>query len=181
MISRTGYTGEFGYEIYADNKDISIIWDELISGGQSYGILPAGLGCRDILRLEMGYALYGNDISAKFNPYESGLSWITKIKNNNFIGKESLINKDFKRKQIAFEMIDRCIPRSGYSIEIRNIKIGEVTSGTMSPILKKGIGMGIVDSISLKESDIININIRGKIKIARLVKLPFYKNGSLRF
>ena len=180
-VSRTGYTGELGYEIYADNDDISIIWDELMSRGIAYDILPAGLGCRDVLRLEMGYALYGNDISDKFNPLESGLSWITKTNKNNFIGKDSIIDKNFKRKQIAFEMIDRSIPRSGFPIEFENTKIGKVTSGTMSPILKKGIGLGIIDKISLKESDVININIRGKMKSAEIVELPFYKKGSLKF
>ena len=181
IISRTGYTGELGYEIYADNDDIAIIWDELMSGGISYGILPSGLGCRDILRLEMGYALYGNDISDKFNPLESGLSWITKTNKNNFIGKDSIVKKKNKKKQIAFEMIERSIPRSGFPIEFKNTVIGKVTSGTISPMLKKSIGLGIIDKISLKESDVININIRGKMKSAKIVELPFYKQGSLKF
>ena len=181
LISRTGYTGELGYEIYASPGSIKKIWEKLIEEGSRYGLLPSGLGCRDTLRLEMNYLLYGNDINQKTNPIEAGLGWITKFDKGDFIGKESIMqNKDNINKRIfCFYMLDKSIPRRGCEIIYNNKSIGNVTSGTMSPTIKKGIGMGYIKNSFYKLNLKININIRGKLKEAKIVEPPFYKDGSL--
>ena len=178
-ISRTGYTGELGFEIYADPKSIIKIWDAIFSV-RGEAIDPVGLGCRNTLRMEMKYALYGNDIDENTNPIEAGLGWITKLNKSNFIGKNTLVNakENSTRKLICFEMIDRGIPRKGYPIKNDGDVIGEVTSGTQSPSLKQGIGLGFVKKPFDKNGTNLSVEIRGKDLNCNIVKPPLYKNGT---
>ena len=181
LISRTGYTGELGYEIYSNPESLKKIWEKLIKEGSQHGLMPAGLGCRDTLRLEMNYLLYGNDIDQKTNPIEAGLGWITKFDKGDFIGRESIIQKKDKisKRIFCFSMLDRAIPRRGCDIIYDDKSIGNVTSGTMSPMIKNGIGIGYIEKSHYKLHSRIKINIRGKLKEAKIVDPPFYKCGSL--
>lgn len=178
MISATGYTGSGGFEIYVKNKDVNQVWDKVFEAGAAYGIKPIGLAARDTLRLEMGFCLYGNDIDDTTSPLEAGLGWITKFTkdftDSDFLKKQK--EEGVKRKLIAFEMIDRGIPRHDYLIRDSNGNvIGKVTSGTMSPSMKIGIGLGYVTTeYSALDSEIF-IEIREKGVKAKVVKLPFYK------
>ncbi len=176
-IARTGYTGELGFEIYADNDVIGQIWNSIMNIGN---ITPCGLACRDTLRIEMKFCLYGNDIDEKTNPIEAGLGWITKLNKENFKGKESLISAKENRTKLltAFEMVDRAVPRKGYKIFSDGNEIGVVTSGTQSPSLQKGIGIGYVQFGKHTTGMELDIDIRGKMKKALIIKPPFYKNGS---
>ncbi|KGL63576.1 glycine cleavage system aminomethyltransferase GcvT [Polaribacter sp. Hel1_85] len=178
IISATGYTGSGGFEIYCKNEEVVQIWNKVFEAGADYGIKPIGLAARDTLRLEMGYCLYGNDIDDTTSPIEAGLSWITKF-SKDFVNHEALAKeKEHKpeRRLVAFELDERGIPRQGYDIVDGNGKvIGNVTSGTMSPCLKKGIGMGYVPRILSKSGTQIHIQVRKKAIPATIVKLPFYK------
>ncbi len=178
IISATGYTGSGGFEIYCKNDEVEQIWNKIFEAGADFGIKPIGLAARDTLRLEMGYCLYGNDIDDTTSPIEAGLSWITKF-TKDFVNHEALAKeKEHKpeRRLIAFELDERGIPRQGYDIVDGNGKvIGNVTSGTMSPSLKKGIGMGYVPRIISKSGTQIHIQVRKKAIPATIVKLPFYK------
>jgi aminomethyltransferase len=178
IISATGYTGSGGFEIYFKNEDAEQIWDRVMEAGKDYGIKPIGLAARDTLRLEMGFCLYGNDIDETTSPIEAKLGWITKF-TKDFINSEALKKEKEegpKRKLIAFELEERGIPRQGYEIEDEDGKvIGEVTSGTMSPSLEKGIGLGYVPSEVAKFGNKIFIKVRKKSIPAVQVKLPFYK------
>ena len=179
-ISRTGYTGELGYEIYGSKRVIPLIWDKLMDNGKKWNLIPAGLGARDTLRLEMKYCLYGIDMDETTNPFEVGLGWITKMEKGNFVGKDELVTKkeNISRRLTTFEMNDRAIPRLKYSVFKEENKIGFVTSGTQSPTLKKGIGIAMVDEPHTKIGTEIYIEIRGKMKSATIVKPPFYTNGT---
>jgi len=179
-IARTGYTGELGYEIYGNNKIIIQIWDAIIDQGVEL-VCPVGLACRDTLRTEMKYALYGNDIDESTNPLEAGLGWITKLKKNNFIGQKALIdiNKTLKRKLVCIKMIDRGIPRKGYRLFLNDQAIGEVTSGTQSPSINEGIGLAYVLAPHAEIGNEIKIKIRNNFLNCLIVKPPFYKDGSL--
>jgi|TARA_B110000091_G_scaffold214597_1_gene269620 aminomethyltransferase len=178
IISATGYTGSGGFEIYCKNEEVEQVWNKVMEAGKYFGIKPIGLAARDTLRLEMGYCLYGNDIDDTTSPIEAGLSWITKF-SKDFINCEALAKeKEHKpeRRLVAFELDERGVPRQGYDIVDGNgHKIGNVTSGTMSPSLKKGIGMGYVPRIMAKSGSKINIQVRKKAIPATVVKLPFYK------
>jgi aminomethyltransferase len=178
IISATGYTGSGGFEIYCKNEEVEQVWNKVMEAGKDFGIKPIGLAARDTLRLEMGYCLYGNDIDDTTSPIEAGLSWITKF-SKDFINCEALAKeKEHKpeRRLVAFELDERGVPRQGYDIVDGNgHKIGNVTSGTMSPSLKKGIGMGYVPRIMAKSGSKINIQVRKKAIPATVVKLPFYK------
>ena len=180
-ISRTGYTGELGYELYIHSDHIADIWEKLLEVGKNHGINPVGLGCRDTLRLEMKYLLYGNDINEKTSPLEAGLGWITKLNKDNFIGKSTICNSQNKitKHLICIEMKEKSIPRKGYKIYSGEDLIGEITSGTMSPSLGKGIGLGYVSTHFKSIGSELNIEIRGRKKKATVVKAPFYKKGSL--
>jgi aminomethyltransferase len=178
MISATGYTGSGGFEIYVKNQDIEHVWNEVFKAGESFGIKPIGLAARDTLRLEMGFCLYGNDIDDTTSPLEAGLGWITKFTkdfvDSDFLKKQK--EEGVTRKLVAFEMIDRGIPRHDYPIldSYGNV-IGKVTSGTMSPSMKVGIGLGYVTrEFSALESEIF-VEIREKGVKAKVVKLSFYK------
>jgi len=179
IISATGYTGSGGFEIYCKNSEVKQIWDKVFAAGADFGIKPIGLAARDTLRLEMGYCLYGNDIDDTTSPIEAGLGWITKF-TKDFTNSEALKaekERGPERKLVAFELDERGIPRHGYDIVDGNgNKIGIVTSGTMSPSLGKGIGLGYVPTIFSEVNSKINIQIRKNAIPATIVKLPFYKN-----
>ena len=178
IISATGYTGSGGFEIYCKNSEVEQVWNKVMEAGAEYGIKPIGLAARDTLRLEMGFCLYGNDINDTTSPIEAGLSWITKF-SKEFINSENLKKQKEhgpERKLVAFELNDRGIPRQGYDIvDGQGKKIGEVTSGTMSPSLKKGIGLGYVPTIFTEVGSQIHVQIRKNAVPATIVKLPFYK------
>lgn len=180
IISATGYTGAGGFELYFGNEYAEKIWKEVMEAGKEYGIKPAGLAARDTLRLEMGYCLYGNDIDDTTSPIEAGLGWITKFtENNDFIDREYLWkqkNEGIQRKLTGFEMIDKGIPRQHYEIvDKAGTAIGEVTSGTMSPMMNKGIGMGYLPPEYAQPDSEIYIQVRNKRLMAKVVSLPFYK------
>jgi aminomethyltransferase len=180
IISNTGYTGAGGYEVYFNKQNGTAIWDSIMKAGNNFGIKPIGLGARDTLRLEMGFCLYGNDIDDTTSPIEAGLGWIVSFMDNkNFIDKEILFKQSkggTSRKLVGFEMVERSIPRHGYNICDNNGKlIGQVTSGTMSPVLKKGIGLGYVQSAYSSLGSEIFISIRDKQLPAKVVALPFVK------
>ena len=143
--------------------------------------MPAGLGCRDTLRLEMNYLLYGNDMNQKTNPIEAGLGWITKFDKGDFIGRESIMQEKDKisKRIICLSMLDRAIPRRGCDIINDDKVVGNVTSGTMSPMIKNGIGIGYIKKSHYKLDSRISINIRGNLKKAKIIKPPFYRHGSL--
>ncbi|MBT8257508.1 MAG: glycine cleavage system aminomethyltransferase GcvT [Bacteroidia bacterium] len=178
IISATGYTGSGGFEIYCKNSDVKQVWDRVMEAGADYGIKPIGLAARDTLRLEMGYCLYGNDIDETTSPIEAGLGWICKF-SKPFINSEAL--EDEKRrtpeqKLVGFIMDDRGIPRQGYDIVDSNgNEVGRVTSGTMSPSLGVGIGMGYVPKVFSDEGSKIYIQVRKKRIPATVTRPPFYK------
>ena len=176
IISNTGYTGCGGYEIYCKNEDAVSLWDNIFEAGSEFNIKPIGLAARDTLRLEMGFCLYGNELNDETSPIEAGLSWITKT--NKIFTSSSLFKRQkddgVNKKLIGFEMLEKAIPRNGYTIySFDKRKIGIVTSGTMSPSLKKGIGLGYVKSSFSNLNDKIFIEIRGNMKQALIVKTPF--------
>ena len=178
IISATGYTGSGGFEIYCKNEEVQQIWDRVFEAGAPYGIKPIGLAARDTLRLEMGYSLYGNDIDDHTSPLEAGLGWITKF-TKNFVNSEALEKEKThgsKQKLVAFELNERGIPRQGYAIvDGDGKKIGTVTSGTMSPSMGIGIGMGYVPLVFSGVGSKIYIQIRKNAVEATVVTLPFYK------
>lgn len=174
IISKTGYTGSGGFELYIPNKNAIDIWDALFNC-KGFDLKPIGLAARDTLRIEMGYCLYGNDIDEETSPEEANLRWITKV-DTSFIGHKIIdkqIKKGSKRKLIGFKLIEKSIPRSGYEVfDINSKLIGKVTSGTFSPVLKKGIGLAYLDSVNIKD-DLIYIKIRNNLSKAEIVKTPF--------
>ncbi len=178
LISRTGYTGELGFELYFDSDIVTgeKVWETIYEAGKEFGIKPIGLGARDTLRLEMGFCLYGNDIDQFTNPLEAGLGWITKFEKGNFNGKDSLQKikqSGLTRKLICFKVEDKkFIPRHGYDITVNGKKTGVVTSGTFSPTLEIGIGMGYIDDVNSQQGDTINIQVRGTEARAVIVKPP---------
>jgi aminomethyltransferase len=178
VIATTGYTGEKCFEILIPNAHAAETWDAIMEAGKEFGIQPIGLGARDTLRLEMGYMLYGNDIDDTTSPLEAGLGWITKLDKGEFIDAQfmrDLKAKGLTRKLVGFEMIDRGIPRHDYQLSVNGQIIGRVTSGTMSPSMKKGIGMGYIDAQWAKEGTEIDVIVRDKHLKAIVVKAPFLK------
>jgi aminomethyltransferase len=179
IISRTGYTGELGFELYfrGDEKICEQIWNALFEAGASHGIQPVGLGARDTLRLEKGYCLYGNDINQETNPLEAGLGWITKLAKGSFNGSDAIAKVKAEgpsRKLIAFKVVaEKFIARQHYPIHHVGNPVGEVTSGNISPILNVGIGLGYVPTALAEPGTIIQISARGKEFDAEVVKLPF--------
>jgi len=178
IISATGYTGSGGFEIYCKNSEVQQIWDKVFEAGADFGIKPIGLAARDTLRLEMGYCLYGNDIDDTTSPFEAGLGWITKF-TKDFVNSEALEDEKRRtpeRKLVGFELDEKGIPRHGYDIvDSQGKKIGEVTSGTMSPSMGKGIGLGYVPTVFADVGSKIHIQIRKNRVPATVVKPPFYK------
>ena len=177
MISRTGYTGELGYELMFPNAHAVKVWQAVMAAGAEFEIEPIGLGARDTLRLEMKYCLYGNDIDQTTHPLEAGLGWITKLNKGDFIGREALLAAKaagLKRKLIGFEMPGRAFPRHGYAIFAGGQNVGAVTSGTFSPSLEKGIGMGYVPLESSSAGTPLEIEIRNTRMPATVCETPFY-------
>jgi aminomethyltransferase len=180
ILSRTGYTGETGYELYftGDESDAEKLWNSIFEAGKEFDIQPVGLAARDSLRLEMGFCLYGNDIDETTNPIEAGLGWITKLKKEEFIGKDVLRKEKeegTKRRLVAFISDERFFPRQGYEITSNGRNIGNITSGTVSPVLEKPIALGYVNSEFKTAGTIVNFLIRGKEVPAEVIQLPFVK------
>lgn len=180
IISNTGYTGAGGFELYMYLEDAARIWEKLFEAGKEMGIEAAGLASRDTLRLEMGFCLYGNEINETTSPLEAGLGWITKFtEGNDFINRKALEEQKasgLKKRLVGFELNDRGIPRQHYPIlDAEGNELGEVTSGTMSPMLGKGIGMGYVQLEHAGVGSEVFIGVRNKRLSATLVRLPFYK------
>jgi aminomethyltransferase len=178
IVSRTGYTGEDGFELYFPNDHAVKIWNALLASGE---VTPVGLGARDSLRLEMGMALYGNDIDDTVTPLEANLGWLVKLKKGDFVGKDALMRQKeqgLERKLIGFTTDERSFPRHGYPVFVNGERSGEVRSGTMSPSLNIPIGTAYVPVPSAVEGSELEIEIRGKRIPARVQKMPFYKNGS---
>lgn len=181
LFSRTGYTGEDGFELYCFPEQAVPLWSAVMEAASEFNGEPVGLGARDSLRLEMKYALYGNDIDQATNPLEAGMGWTVKLNKSDFVGKDALEKikaEGLKRKLIAFELKEKGFPRQHYPIVIDGEKAGEVTSGTFSPTLDIGIGAGYVPADRSKIGSEIIIDIRGKLIPAEIVKPPFYKNGT---
>ncbi|MBB6610977.1 glycine cleavage system aminomethyltransferase GcvT [Pontibacter sp. Tf4] len=178
IVSATGYTGSGGFEIYVKNEDAKRVFDAIMEAGKEHGIKPIGLGARDTLRLEMGFCLYGNDINDTTSPLEAGLGWITKF-DKEFVNSENLkAQKEagVQRKLVGFEMLEKAIPRAHYEIvNAEGEQIGEVTSGTMSPSMGKGIGLGYVKTEFSKPGTEIFIRVRNKDMKGQIVKLPILK------
>jgi len=178
MISRTGYTGEDGFEVAIPAKHAPAVWEALLDAGAPFGIEPAGLGARDTLRMEMKYCLYGNDIDRTTNPIEAGLGWITKLEKGAFVGSQTIARAKAegpKRKLVGMEVAGRNIARHGYKIVKDGAEIGHVTSGTFSPSLGKSIAIGYVQTAFAAPETPVQIQIRNRVAEARVVKTPFYK------
>jgi aminomethyltransferase len=180
IVSRTGYTGEDGFELYCAPDRAEKLWFALLDEGKPEGAAPAGLGARDSLRTEMKYALYGNDIDDAHTPLEAGLGWIVKMDKGDFVGRAALEKQKaegVKRKLVGFEMTEAGIARAHYPIAKDGQAVGEVTSGTMGPSVKKAIGIGYVPPSLAAEGSAFHVEIRGRQVGARVVKTPFYKKG----
>jgi len=178
IISRTGYTGEEGFELYVDNETAPAVWDAVLDAGQEFEIEPVGLGARDTLRMEMKYALYGNDIDENTNPIEAGLGWITKVNKGDFIGRDAILEikaKGIERKLIGFVVEGKAIPRHEYECFSAGEKIGVVTSGCWSPTLDQGIGIAYLAKEYAPLDSRFELDIRGKKITAKVVETPFYK------
>jgi len=184
FLARTGYTGEDGFEVFVWDASLSRpdpavkLWTAILEAGKSYGIEPCGLGARDTLRLEAGLCLYGNDIDENTTPIEAGLGFVVKLQKDRFIGKEVLLKQKTegpKRKRIGIKMMEHGIPRLGFEIHLTNgEKIGQLTSGTFSPLLKSGVGMGYVQTSQAWEGALVNVNIRSKMSKAKIAAFPLY-------
>ena len=178
IVSRTGYTGEDGFEIYCNKSQIEEIWDKLLAAGKNEGLVPVGLGARDTLRLEAALPLYGHEIDDNITPVEAGLKFFVKPNTSNFIGSDILkkqIEEGTEKKLAGIELIDKGVPRSGYIIEKDSVQIGYVTSGTYSPTFKKGIAMALLSTEMSQIGNEVDVIIRDKKIKAKIVKLPFYK------
>jgi len=177
IVSRTGYTGEDGFELYFKADDGPKMWDLILEAGKEHGLVPAGLGARDTLRFEAALPLYGQEIDKDITPLEAGLGFFVKLNKEDFIGKEALAKQKsdgLKRKVIGFEMVDRGIPRSHYEVFADVRKIGYVTTGSFSPTLKKNIGLALIEAEYAKEGTEIEISVRNKNLKAKVIKKPFY-------
>jgi aminomethyltransferase len=178
VISRTGYTGELGFELYF-SSDVSTgtrVWNAVMEAGAPHGIGPVGLGARDTLRLEMGYCLYGHDIDKSTNPIEAGLGWITKTDKGDFVGRAPIMKAKqggVTRKLVGFALNDRAFPRQGYPINAGGSPTGSVTSGTFSPVLDRGIGMGYVALARSNPGTALTVSIRNREIPAEVVQPPF--------
>jgi len=178
LLSRTGYTGEIGYEWYLPAAQATEAWDRLLKAGAEYEVKPAGLGARDLLRLDVGYLLYGNDMDENTTPLEADAEWVVAWSKAAFEGQLALLKqkeKGLTRQLAAFEMVERGIPRHDMAIFSNGHSVGKVTSGNFSPILQKGIGLGYLPPALRKEGLSLEVDIRGKRVQAKVVKLPFYK------
>jgi len=176
LLSRTGYTGEDGCEFFMESEYLANIWETLWKAGQDQGLKAVGLGARDTLRLEMGYVLYGHELNDNISPWEAGLSWVLKIAGNDFIGREAIVRAKeagISREVLGLVMGEAGIPRQGMKVLAGGRAIGEVCSGTQSPSLKKGIATALLEKAFIPADGEISIDIRGKMKKAKIVKPPF--------
>ncbi len=176
IISRTGYTGEDGFELYLPAASAVAVWQNLLAAGAPHGLLPIGLGARDTLRLEKGYALYGHELSREISPLEGGLAWITKLDKDDFIGKAALVAQKaagVPRRRVGLIMEERGIPREGYSLFAGDREVGVVTSGTMSPTLKLGIALALVEPGAAGLDSELDVAVRNRRMRARVVRPPF--------
>ncbi len=181
LVSRTGYTGEDGFEFYHSREGSDRLWSALFTAGQESGLKPVGLGARDTLRFEMGYCLYGNDIDESTTPLEAGLGWTVKLTKEDFVGKEFLVrqkSEGVRRRLVGLEMLEDAIPRKGYPVTLRRVEKGHVTSGTFSPSLKKGLALAYLPVDASKPGTDVAVVVRGREKKARVTRLPFYRQGS---
>ncbi len=177
IVSRTGYTGEDGFEIYLPSEYAAPVWEKLMEAGKEDGLMPAGLGARDTLRFEAALPLYGQEISRDISPLEAGLGRFVKLEKEDFIGKAALVaqkERGIPRKLAGFEMLDRGIPRSHYEVQAEGAFIGFVTTGSYSPSLAKNIGLALVDSAFAAEGTVFDILVRGKALKGKVTKIPFY-------
>lgn len=187
LLTRSGYTGEDGFEVYIWNTTINEptvavkIWDKLLTAGRDLGMVPVGLGARDVLRLEAGMCLYGNDIDDNTSPVEAKLNWVVRLDKADFIGKKSILELKTKGPahiRIGFKMLDKGIPRQGQEIFVNGEKVGKVSSGTFSPTLSIGIGMGYIPPSAATAGENLSVGIRDRRVKAEIVKLPFYQRRS---
>ena len=182
LISRTGYTGEDGFELYVPNRDAARLWDRLLEEGSPRGMVPVGLAARDTLRFEMGYCLYGNDIDDTTTPLEAGLGWTVKLDKEAFVGRDALRRQ--KEEGIRRRLVGlvpeapRRIPRNGFPIVDGEEKVGFVTSGTFAPSLGRGLAMGYVDIARAAKGTRLGVEIRGRVEPAEVTRFPFYRQGS---
>jgi aminomethyltransferase len=182
-IAGTGYTGEDGFELYVPAADASALWRALLNAGKGSGLAPAGLGARDSLRLEMGYALYGNELDADHTPLEAGLAWITKLDKGDFVGRDALREQKkqgMRRRLVGLTLGERAFPRHGYPIASGGEPVGVVTSGTLSPSLEIGIALGYVPAKLGAPGTKLEVDARGKALEAVVTRPPFYTEGSIR-
>lgn len=179
LVSRTGYTGELGYELYCKPQDAERLWDLLLEAGKEYGLIPCGLGARDTLRLEAAMPLYGHEMDAAVTPFEAGLSFGVKLESHDFIGREALLKKkDPSRVRIGLSMTGRGIARGGEAVFLDGREIGKTTSGTFCPYLKSAVAMALVDSaVCTEPGTTVEIDIRGRRVAAEITALPFYKRA----
>jgi aminomethyltransferase len=180
LIARTGYTGEDGFELYCSPIDAERLWNALLETGSAAGLVPAGLGARDTLRLEKAYPLYGHELDDTTTPLEAGLEWVTKFSKPTFIGREVLVRqkeKGIERKLVGLELLDKGIARSGHPISKNGKAAGRVTSGTRSPTLGCSVALGYVEIGEAQVGNILDIDIRGRMTSANIVALPFYKKA----
>ena len=178
VISRTGYTGEDGFELFLAPGDAATVWDALLDAGADDGLVPAGLGARDTLRLEAGMALYGHEIDRETTPWEAGLDWIVKLDKGEFVGRAALVaarERGPARRLVGFEVTGRGIARDGHRVTIGGRDVGRVTSGTFSPTFERALGMALVETASAVAGAAVEIDVRGRAVPARLATLPFYK------
>jgi aminomethyltransferase len=178
VLSRTGYTGEDGFELYVAAPDAREVWRALLEAGENDGIRPVGLGARDTLRLESAYMLYGNDIDATTSPLEAGLGWTVKFGDADFLGRgvmEQQKSTGLERRMVQIEMLDRAIPRQHYAVWADGTQVGELTSGTFSPTFGRGVGLGYVRSDYARPGTQVEVEVRGARHPARVVKKPLYR------
>ncbi|MFC7440921.1 glycine cleavage system aminomethyltransferase GcvT [Laceyella putida] len=180
LVSRTGYTGEDGFELYFASAEAPHLWRTILTAGAEEGVLPCGLGARDTLRFEARLPLYGQELSPEISPLEAGLGFAVKLDKGEFIGRDALAEQKeggVPRKLVGIEMIDRGIPRSHYPVYVGDEQIGEVTTGTQSPTLKKNVGLALVKAEFANLDQVVEVEIRGKRLKAQVIKAPFYKRA----
>jgi aminomethyltransferase len=183
LVAGTGYTGEDGFELYVGADDAVAVWETVLESGAREGLTAAGLGARDSLRLEMGYALYGNDLDEEHTPLESGLGWITKLDKGDFVGRAAMLaqkQRGLDRKLVGLRLLERGFPRPGYEVLEGERPVGVVASGTVSPTLGVGIAMAWVPSRLAAAGTRVDVSLRGKPAPAEVVRPPFYAGGSIR-
>jgi aminomethyltransferase len=180
IISRTGYTGEDGFELYVAPGDAAELWNLLLEQGEAHGIAPAGLGARDTLRLEAAMALYGHELDEETTPWEAGLNWVVKLRGSDFIGREALVQQKetgIGRRLVGFEVTSRGIAREGHRVLAGGEPIGAVSSGTFSPTFQKALGLAYVSAEKSEPGTEIQIEVRKRLLDARVVEMPFYRRS----